>query len=101
MLRTPRLIWLFLLCILNFSILAIAQQSGLVGTVSDPTGAVLVGVNVTAKNVDTAEIRQATTNEVGQYAMPNLRVGVYEVSAEKQGFQKKVVEHVALEVQAT
>src|SRR5437016_4842761 len=89
-----------LLLLLTLSVLTLAQQSGIVGTVTDPTGAVVVGVNVTAKNVNTGETRQATTNEVGQYAIPNLRVGTYEVSAEKEGFQRKVVEQVVLEVQA-
>ena len=71
------------------------------GTVTDPSGAVLTGVNVVAKNVNTGETRQVTTNDFGQYAIPNLKIGTYAVSAEKQGFQRKVVDQVVLEVQLT
>ena len=79
---------------------ALAQQSTLVGTVTDSTGAVLVGVNITAKNVNTDETRQASSNEVGQYVIPNLKAGVYQVIGETTGFQRQVVEHVTLEVQS-
>src|SRR5438093_4681943 len=79
---------------------ALAQQSTLVGTVTDSTGAVLVGVNITAKNVNTDETRQASSNEVGKYVIPNLKAGVYQVIGETTGFQRQVVEHVTLEVQS-
>src|SRR5438034_3173208 len=79
---------------------ALAQQSTLVGTVTDSTGAVLVGVNITAKNVNTDETRQASSNEVGQYVIPNLKAGVYQIIGETTGFQRQVVEHVTLEVQS-
>ena len=78
----------------------LAQQSGIVGTVTDSSGAVLAGVSVNAKNVNTGETRQATSNDVGEYAIPNLKIGTYQVSAERQGFQRKIVDAVVLEVQA-
>src|SRR5437867_1480727 len=89
----------FLMLLLMLPVAALAQQSAIVGTVTDRTGGVLGGATVTAKNVNTGELRQVTSNDVGQYAIPNLRNGVYEVSAEKQGFQRKAVEQVAIEVQ--
>ncbi|MBS1852406.1 MAG: TonB-dependent receptor [Acidobacteria bacterium] len=91
------LLGLLLLC----PMAVLAQQSGIVGTVTDSSGALLTGVVVTAKNVNTGETRQANSNEVGQYAIPNLKIGTYEVSAEKQGFQRKIVDQVALEVALT
>jgi hypothetical protein len=90
---------LFLL--VSCPILVWALQSGIVGTVKDSSGAVLSGATITAKNVNTGETRQATTNEFGQYAIPDLKIGTYAVSAEKQGFQRKVVDQVVLEVQLT
>ncbi|HSS96271.1 MAG TPA: TonB-dependent receptor, partial [Terriglobales bacterium] len=75
-----------------------AQQSGIVGTVADSSGAVLPGVTITVKNINTGETRTATSSEVGGYVIPNLKIGTYEVSAEKQGFQRKTVERVVLEV---
>ncbi len=92
---------LFLIClVLVAATAALAQESGIVGTVTDSSGAVLVGVTVTAKNVNTGETRKVSTNSVGQYAMPNMHAGTYEVGGERQGFQRKLVDNVALEVQA-
>jgi Carboxypeptidase regulatory-like domain len=102
MLRFPRCYphsYLVLWLVLAWPFTALAQQSVIVGTVTDSTGAVLIGTNVTAKNVNTGEIRQASSNDVGQYAIPNLRAGTYEVSAERPGFQRQVVEQITLEVQ--
>jgi hypothetical protein len=93
------LAYLLFLLTLAWPVAALAQQSTLVGTVTDSTGAVLVGVRVTAKNVNTGETREANTNEVGQYVIPNLKAGVYEVSTEMAGFKRNVVEQVTLEVQ--
>ncbi len=95
-----RRLCLVLLLVVLSPLAVLAQQSGIVGTVTDSSGAVLTGVSVAAKNVNTGETRQATSNDVGQFAIPNLQAGVYEVSAEKQGFQRKVVDQVTLEVQA-
>src|SRR6185369_11993310 len=50
--------------------------------------------------VNTGEARQTTSNDVGQFTIPNLQVGTYTVSAEKPGFQRKVIDQVTLEVQA-
>lgn len=93
--RLARVIWL----ILGVSLGAGAQESAIVGTVSDSTGAVLVDVAVTATNVDTGETRSVRSSGVGQYAIPALRAGDYRVVAEKPGFQRSVVDKVALEVQ--
>lgn len=79
--------------------LSSAQQSAIGGTLKDPTGAVLAGAQVTIRNVNTGEVRHATSNVVGHYVVPNLPVGVYKVSAEKQGFQRGVVDQVNLDVQ--
>jgi len=91
---------LVLLLVVGWPLAVLAQQSGMVGTVTDSSGAVLAGVVVTAKNVNTGETRQVTSNGVGQFTMPNLQVGTYVVSAEKPGFQRKVIDQVTLEVQA-
>ncbi len=78
----------------------VAQQSGLVGTVRDSSGAVVPGARVSSKNMSTGESRSAVSNDVGQYTIPALPAGGYELSAEKEGFQKSVLDQVRLEVQA-
>ncbi|MGH9545208.1 MAG: carboxypeptidase regulatory-like domain-containing protein [Terriglobales bacterium] len=93
-------LYLVLLLVLVSPLALLAQQSGIVGTVTDSSGAMLPGASVVAKNINTGETRQATSNAVGQFAIPNLQAGVYEVTAEKQGFRRQLVEKVTLEVQA-
>jgi hypothetical protein len=57
------------------------------GTVKDPSGAVMPGVKVTLTSQLTAMTREVTTSASGDYVFPLLPVGVYSVTAEKQGFQ--------------
>jgi hypothetical protein len=57
------------------------------GTVKDTTGAVVPQAKVTLTNQLTAMTREVTTNASGDYAFLLLPVGVYSVTAEKQGFQ--------------
>jgi Carboxypeptidase regulatory-like domain len=78
---------------------ALAQQSAIIGTVTDSSGAVLVGASITVKDVNTGETWKATSKDGGRYAIPDLNAGVYTVSAEKQGFDQQTVEGVRLEVQ--
>lgn len=81
-----------------FLLVAVAQQSRIVGTVSDPSGAIVDGVDIMLKNSATGEVRRATSNGAGQYAIPDLVAGTYEISAEKNGFKREVFEQVKLEV---
>jgi hypothetical protein len=91
------LIPLFLL--FGFSSIAVAQQAGIVGTITDQTGAVVSQGTVTAKEVATGASHQATTNDLGQYTISDLDVGVYQVVIEKSGFRRGIVDQVKLEVQ--
>ena len=56
------------------------------GTVSDQSGAVLPGVEVTLTQTDTGLTRSAVTNETGSYVMPNLPIGPYKLGAALPGF---------------
>ena len=62
-----------------------AQEATLTGTVTDSTGAVLPGVTVVAVNDATGNRYEAVTDERGIYRIPS-RVGVYQITAELQGF---------------
>ena len=57
------------------------------GTVKDASGAVIPQVKVIATNQLTSTTRETATTESGDYTFPLLPVGVYSVTAEKQGFQ--------------
>jgi hypothetical protein len=78
-----------LLVCLTLPLLAGAQviNAGLSGTVSDTTGALIPGVEVTAKNTGTGVVSTAVTNEAGTYRFGSLQPGPYQVSATLPGFQ--------------
>jgi hypothetical protein len=57
------------------------------GTITDPTGAVIAGANVTITNTDTQAVRTATTDAQGFYVVENLSIGPYTVGADKTGFK--------------
>jgi hypothetical protein len=67
-----------------------AQQSvdyaSISGRVTDPSGAVVEGAEVTARQTDTNLSATATTDRNGRFRFPYLKVGPYEVSVRQQGF---------------
>ena len=64
---------------------AYAQEAVLTGSVADSSGGVLPGVTVTAVHEATGNTFTAVTDGTGGFRMP-VRVGLYRVSAELQGF---------------
>ena len=75
------------LCLLAAPLAAQTAQGRISGTVSDPDGAVIPGVEVTATNAETGVATKATTNEVGLYVLPFLQPGRYVISATTPGFK--------------
>jgi hypothetical protein len=80
------------------SIHAFAQQATIVGTVTDPSGAVIANAKVTATNTETGVVHTITTNESGQYVLPNNRIGHYDVKAEAPGLKLAEQKGVVLQV---
>src|SRR5580704_15855729 len=64
-----------------------AQEATIVGTVTDPSGGVIASVTVTIVNEQTGAARALSTNVVGQYVVPGLPVGAYDLRAEASGFK--------------
>ena len=73
--------------------------ASIVGTVTDALGAVLPGVSVTASQEGTGTVVTTTTNAKGQYALNNLKIGSYTVTAEVHGFKRGVRQGIQLHVQ--
>ena len=66
----------------------IAQVSAtLSGTVVDSSGAAVTSASVTATNVSTGAVLNATSNETGEYSFLSLAPGKYDLVAKKEGFQ--------------
>jgi pimeloyl-CoA synthetase len=76
------------------------DSATVLGTVKDPNGAVVAGVIVTLKNIETAITVSTQTDENGDFQFINVKIGNYRVSAEKQGFSIAVAERVNLTVSA-
>ena len=67
-----------------------ATSSSILGTVTDATGATVPNVTVTATQVDTNFTRSVQTNEAGQYVIPLLPLGNYQVEIAAPGFKRFV-----------
>src|SRR5712691_4752025 len=70
------------------------------GTVTDQSGAVLPGVEVTATQTDTGLTRSVVSNETGSYVLPNLPVGPYRLEAGLPGFRSFAQTGIVLQVDA-
>ncbi len=75
-----------------------AISGQIVGTVMDPSGAVVPDAKVTATNIDRNVVVTATTNVSGNYTLSQLMPGTYRISIEKSGFQTLVQENVRVTV---
>lgn len=73
-------------------------SSSIVGTVTDPSGAVVPGVVITVRNLDTGIRTSAMTDSVGNYTVTQLPPGNYQVDAEMAGFKRFQRQNVALEM---
>jgi carboxypeptidase family protein/TonB-dependent receptor-like protein len=87
---------------INCSELASAQVAGgtLSGTISDPSGRVILQAQVSIKNVATGITTTVTTNSDGFYIAANLLPGEYEVSVSAKGFATEVRKGISLTVGA-
>jgi hypothetical protein len=92
--------------ILVFVLLAAVSLSAqtfrgtILGTVTDPQGAVVAGAQVTVKNVGTGLERTTETSADGSYSLPELPIGTYTVTVTQAGFQTSVAKDVAVDVSA-
>jgi outer membrane receptor protein involved in Fe transport len=80
---------------------AATASSTLAGTVTDKTGAVVVGVTVTATDTATNNTRTATTNSLGSYRFEVLPPGIYSIKANMAGFSSPTAPRVELLVGRT
>ena len=91
------------LCVLMLMSFASARLWGqavgaIVGTVSDPTGAVVAQARITAIREDTKVAQSAVTSNSGTFVISNLAVGTYTVQVEAGGFASKIITGITLDV---
>lgn len=89
MTRTFRTVWM--LAVLACSALFGQAPTGQIsGSVTDPSGAVIAGAEVTAANEATNIRRTTTTNEDGIFNLPALPPGIYTLQIDAKGFPRQV-----------
>jgi hypothetical protein len=92
-----RIILVFVL-LAAISLSAQTFRGTILGTVTDPSGAVVAGAKVTVKNVGTGLERTTETSADGSYALPELPIGTYTVTITLTGFQTSVTTGVTVDV---
>jgi len=91
-------------CLFLLGALPVLGQSTfgeILGTVHDPSGAVIQGVQVTLVNTDTTAARSSVTDASGNYAFKNMDVGTYSLTLSAPGFQKESLPAIALTARET
>jgi hypothetical protein len=92
---------LIFFCLASVLLAQTSGTSGLTGTVTDQTGAVVPNVTVTATNIANNSVRTAVTGADGTYRFTLLPPGTYRVSFASSGFKAAEVTAVTLDVTQT
>ena len=82
----------------NCPVLAQGFAAAITGTVQDSSGAAVPGATLTARHVETGLTRAVEADASGNYTIPSVPVGAYEVTAEKTGFRQEVRRGITLVV---
>ncbi len=76
--RSFGIMFVLLFCLSGAAALWAQTATGrIVGTVTDPTGALIPGASITVTNVDTQVAYETLTNERGAYQAPLLSIGIW------------------------
>ncbi len=97
MFRTLGLLLFVAVCVASLQ--AQTTEGSIVGTVTDPSGAVISGAIVTVTNMDTGIAVKATTDAGGAYVVTPLHIGRYSVAMEAPGFKRSVRSDITVNVQ--
>ena len=98
-LRVPVLVCLASAAVtLTPSAFAQYENGSLLGTIRDASGAPIPNADVSIANTATGVTNTAKTDAAGNYDIPQLRVGVYTVTASSQGFSSAVAQNITVSV---
>src|SRR5262245_48115174 len=89
-----------LLCWVSVALLG--QTFGeITGHVTDASGAAVPAATVTMTSVNTNAVRNTVTTQSGDYSLPSVPPGIYNLKVEQQGFKASVSNNVEVQVQQT
>ncbi|HUA14351.1 MAG TPA: carboxypeptidase-like regulatory domain-containing protein [Verrucomicrobiae bacterium] len=95
------------LCILTVALMLAPIASGqenqgaIAGNVTDPTGALITGAKLTAKNRSTGAVYGAVSSSAGAYRFPNVNIGTYDVTVSATGFKTVTLTGIVVQVATT
>ena len=81
---------------ISVSAWAQTQLAAVSGTITDPSGAVVLGVSITIVNQGTGLKRSTPTDTAGEYRFAGLPTGKYSLRIEKTGFQSQIRQGIEL-----
>ncbi|MBV9072396.1 MAG: TonB-dependent receptor, partial [Acidobacteria bacterium] len=92
-----------------FAAFALASQNGfaqevtagITGSVTDPSGAPIVGATAVATDTGHGTVYTVKTNDAGVYNIPRVPIGTYQVAIESSGFQRQVHTPITLDLNQT
>ena len=95
--------WPLVFALLAFAVNLHAQftDGDIAGTVTDPSGATIIGATVTITSLQTAHVDRTQTDKIGYYRVHHLPPGTYRIRIEAAGFKVTVVNEVAVNASAT
>ncbi len=92
--------WIIFVILLLIPTLAFcqSQNSSINGTVTDASGAIVPGVNITLTSIQRQLTVSTTSGSDGLYSFPNLVPGVYDLKADAKGFKPQVQQGISLTI---
>ena len=90
-----------LMALLAFSSGSFAQSTtdgAIGGVVTDQSGAVVPGANITARNLGTGSTATGTTDGNGRYLVGHLRPGTYSLEVSAKGLAEYKATNITVEV---
>src|SRR4051812_27857880 len=77
------------------------DRGTITGTITDPALATVPNAAVVARNAETSAQYKAETTQTGNYTIPSLPAGIYDVSVEAPGFKKSTASGIQVKVADT
>lgn len=95
----PRRMLLVVVVLIAVAAAGQSFRGGILGTVTDATGASVAGAKVIATDTGTGLVRESTTDADGNYSFTELPLGTYTVTATKQGFRTQLATNIQVAVE--
>ncbi|MBL8211493.1 MAG: TonB-dependent receptor [Bryobacterales bacterium] len=87
-----------LFCTLAVAFSLFAQNAQIRGVISDPSGLIVPGANISIANTATGVVRDAVSNDQGIYRIPLLQPGKYTMQISKDGFKSVQQKDIVLQI---